>query len=143
MASVVAVLISIYTLHIQRQEKKPKIEVEINISLLAFGPQASDPVVMLTAKNPGKQTVTLSMPGFLLPQDMNASLPYPQSNVNFPFELSPEKSCSVWIDIKKFARQLKSEGFYGKVTLIGYYRDLVGRTYKSKKWEFNTDMWVA
>lgn len=140
--SVAAVLISLYTLHTQRQEKRPKIEVEISISLLASGLGVSDPVVMLSAKNPGHQAVTLSIPGFFLPHKMQMSIPYPQSNVSFPYELAPEKSCAVWVDLKKFARQLRAEGFYGEVTLTGFYRDLVGRTYKSKKWKFNSDTWA-
>jgi hypothetical protein len=141
--AIVAVLITFYTVRSQRQEKQQKIQVECSISLLTYGPgEVSDPVVMLRAKNPGRQTVTLSVSGFFLPQKKTMSFLYPQSTVTFPYELLPEKSCQVWMDLKNFSRQLHEEGFYGEMKLTGFYRDLVGRTYKSKKWKFNPDIWA-
>src|ERR1051326_1405690 len=141
-ASVAAVVLSTYTLYVQRREKRPRIEVEASISFIAFGPNVSDPVVMLTAKNLGQQTATLSIPGFFLPNRMQMSIPNPNSIVQFPYEIPPDKNCQVWIDLKKFAGQLKHTGFYGEITLVGFYKDLVGRTYKSKKWKFNIDIWA-
>jgi hypothetical protein len=140
--SIAAVLVAAYALHLQRQEKRPKIEVECSISLLKFGLAVSEAVVMLTAKNPGRQTVTLSTPGFFLPGKKGLSFMNPQSNVTFPHELAPEKSCQVWMDLKEFSRELIAEGYYGEIKLVGFFSDMVGRTYKSKKWEFNPNTWA-
>lgn len=140
--SVAAVLISTYTLYTQRKDKKRTIVVEVNISFLVYDAGVSAPVVMLLAKNFGQQVATLSVPGFLLPNKMHMTITHPRSTVKFPYELLPDKSCQVWLDLKEFAAQLKEEGYYGEITVTGFYRDLVGRMYKSKKWKFDVDEWT-
>jgi len=130
-----------YTIYTKRRENKAQIEVEAQISLLAFGPNISDALVMLTAKNPGEKAVLLNTQGFKLPDEKQIIFPIPQSNVKFPYELPPGRDCKVWTDAKKFAQELKSEGYYGKVKLVPYYTDQLGKIYKGKKWEFDLDSW--
>jgi hypothetical protein len=138
-----AALLSTYTAYSQRREKKSLIDVSITISMLVRGRNVSDPVVMLTASNPGQKAVTLCGEGFILPNGKTVVFPYQNTNVQFPYDLTPEKNCQVWMDTKQLALVLQGEGYYGEVNLIGFYHDQVGKTHKSKKWKFNTYVWAS
>ena len=131
-----------YTIYTKRRENKARVEVESQISLLVFGRNVSDAVIMLTAKNPGEKAILLNTQGFLLPNDKQLFFPLPHSDVTFPYELQPGKDCRVWSDAKKFAQTLKHEGYYGSINLVPYFKDQLGRVYKGKKWKFNLDVWA-
>ena len=73
---------------------------------------------------------------------MTLVFPNPRSNVVFPCELLPGNNCKVWSPLTDLARQLKEEGFSGKVKLVGFCRDAVGTTYKGKRWKLDVDQWA-
>ena len=80
--------------------------------------------------------------GFILPDKKRMFLRNPGSDVRFPHVLAPEGSCTVGIDVHELARHLKSEGYGGKIKVVGFYLDQVGRIYKSRGWEFDIEEWL-
>jgi len=106
--------VSLYTLILRKE--KFKIKVKVTTGFLG---STSDAMVFLSASNPGQRLVTLSGQGFTLVD--KRSLVFPKTNVIFPYELLPGKSCQIWIEARRIAETLKSYGFSGKVKLIGFY----------------------
>jgi hypothetical protein len=140
--AVYGAVLATYTLIAQLRENRSKVNVKISTGFLAFAEDTSDAMVFLSASNPGQKEVTLSSWGFVLPNKKQLFVPYPQSNVTFPYDLLPSKSCQIWIEAREIARALKSEGFSGKVKLVGFYRDQLDRTYRSKPYKFDVDDWA-
>lgn len=123
-------------------EKKRKIRVELNIGLLIGGLQPSPPMLLLSAMNPGNRGVKLNTVGLILPNKKNMFFPIPQSNVTFPYTLPEGERCTVWVEAKQIAQDLKKEGFTGKTKLVGYYTDALNTTYKSKPINFDINEWI-
>lgn len=115
---VIGTLVAIYTANVQKREKSSRIQVEVNNSLLDYETHLSGMVLTIHACNPGHKSITLSSQGFILPDKKKMFLRNPGSNVRFPYELTPEKSCTVWIDANELAYSLKSEGYDGKIKII-------------------------
>lgn len=139
---IIGTLAAVYAAYAQKREKSSRIRVEVNNSLLDYETHLSDLVLTIRASNPGHKAVTLSSQGFILPDKKRVFLRAPGSDVRFPHELMPEKSCTAWMDARELAHLLKSEGYDGKIKLVGFYLDQVGRTYKSPKWEFDVNEWL-
>ena len=99
----------------------------------------SDAMVFVEAANPGQKPVTLSSVGFILPFQSKVFLRQPQGTVRIPCELAPESSCQIWIGAREMAALLRSHGLSGKLKVVGFYADQVGRTHKSKPFEVDAD----
>lgn len=139
-AAIVASIVAAYNAISEWRSRRPNIKV--GISMRAFDPcpgSPTDTMVFLVAANPGSTAVTLGWMGFVLPNRSKLTLTDPESNVSFPHKLLPEESCQVWIEASRLAKHLKSDGFSDNVKLIGFYKDVVGRTYKSKPFEFDVE----
>jgi hypothetical protein len=139
---VIGALTAVYTVYLQKREKGSHIKVEVNNSLLDYDTHLSDLVLTIRASNLGHKSVTLSSQGFILPDNKRMFLRNPGSDVRFPHVLAPERSCTVWVDAHELARHLKSEGYGGKIKLVGFYLDQVDRIYKSRGWEFDVEEWL-
>jgi hypothetical protein len=139
---VIGTLVAVYSAYSQRREKGSRIKVEVNNSLLDYETHLSDLVLTIRASNPGHKPVTLSSQGFILPDEKRMFLRNPGSDVRFPHVLAPERSCTVWVNAHDLARLLKSEGYGGKIKLVGFYLDQVDRMYKSRGWEFDIEEWL-
>jgi hypothetical protein len=98
-------------------------------------------MLILSASNTGKKTVTLTMMGLILPTKDKKYLDFlrPNSHVRFPHDLLEGKSCSVYIELKELSNELKQEGYSGKISLKGYYKDAIGGRYESKSIKFNIE----
>jgi len=141
--AVYGAILSTYNFLVERRKHRPSVNVKISQGFLSSGAgDVSDLMLFLSASNPGEKAVTLASHGFELPNKKNLVFPRAQSDVTFPCELLPEKGCQVWMPVLDVARALRSEGFSGKVKLVGFYRDQVGRTHRSKPYEFNVDEWI-
>jgi hypothetical protein len=141
--AIYAAILSTINLYTQRRDKQGRLVVKISTGITTLAPGvASDALLFLEAANPAHKTVVVNIPGFILPDGREMVIPYPQSNVVFPFKLEPEHDCKIWIDLKKIARQLHAEGFTDAVNLVGFYRDAVGRKHKSKKFKLNITTWL-
>ncbi len=137
--AVYGAVLSTYTAWAARQEKKRKIKVELSYGFSVSPPMVGPKSLFISALNMGKPTVTLTSMGLVLPDKRYLTPLYPKSNVSFPYALLEGKNCSVWIELKELAEQLKQEGYSGKVSLIGFYNDAIGGKYKSKPLEFDIE----
>ncbi len=137
-------ILSTYTLIQNRQEKQRRVSVKLSNGFLHYGNDGLSPaMLLLEATNPGDRTVILNTAGLSLPDGKTVAFLNPQSNVSFPHSLAEGNSCIVWTPLKELARQLRQEGYSGKVKLVGFFRDQLGRLYKSKAFIFDIEGWPA
>jgi|GEM_PF-1991175 len=128
----------------QWRNAKPRVSVGIQQSVIIMGSgSCSEPVITVTPKNYGQKKVTLSNMGFLLPDKKILGVPLPLGPVRLPYELEPEANCTMWVEEKEFAKSILSQGMTGRVKIVGYVVDAVGRQYKSKSLEFNVDPFLS
>ncbi|MDP2937524.1 MAG: hypothetical protein Q8O86_13650 [Dehalococcoidia bacterium] len=96
-------------------------------------------MLLIEASNPGNRTVTLNSAGITLLDDKTVVFPNPVSNVSFPHGLDEGKSCLVWTPMKEFTSALRHEGHKGRVRLVAFYRNQLGKEYNSEKLDFDID----
>lgn len=133
----------IYNAVKQYYTSKLNIKIKIGMGFLTHEIRGlSETMVFLSAANNGERAVTLSSGSFQLPDKASIAIFRPQSDVTFPHELLPKKSCQIWVEAKEIARMIRSRGWSGKVKLIGVYGDRVGRSYKSKPFKFDVGKWL-
>jgi hypothetical protein len=144
---ILTALIALYgaglsTLIALREWKARRPDVHVGLSMGTFDAcpgNPTDTMVFLVAANAGTKAATLAWMGFVLPNRSRLTLTDPDSNATFPHKLMPEESCQVWIEATRLAEHLKSDGFSDSVKLIGFYKNVVGRVYKSKPFEFGAE----
>ena len=136
-------ILSTYSIWSRRQEQKRKLKVSLNYGLtLNLLSQGKPPLMLiLSAVNIGKKTVTLTMMGLILPTKDKKYLAFlhPNSLVSFPYDLIEGKSCSVYAEPKEVANELKQLGYSGKINLKGYYKDAIGSKYISESLKFDVE----
>lgn len=134
-------IVSTYSVWNARQQNKREVKVSLNYGLILLHQQL--PRLILSAKNTGNKTVTLSSMGLILPRKKNNLFtpirPDTMGLVTFPHDLDAGKDCSVYFELKNLAEELRLEGFSGKINLKGYFRDAIGNTYKGKPFKFEID----
>ncbi len=143
LVAVYGAILATYTAVARWREKRARINVKISLGVISQElAGSSETLVILSASNPGSKAITLSSWGLTLPNRNHLAFPNPLgSDVQFPHELAPETSCRVWVEAKEIARAMKTEGYSDKAKVVGFYRDQVGRTYKSKPFEFGVEDW--
>jgi hypothetical protein len=135
-------LLSTYSVWTARQEHKREIKVELSYGFMRNPLSGvSPPMLLLSASNTGTKTVTLTSMGLILPRKDKKYLIFaqPESNVSFPCDLLEGKNCNVWVTTKELAEDLKREGYSGRISLKGYYRDAIGGYYESKSFKFDIE----
>jgi hypothetical protein len=142
--AILATLTFIYQWRLSR----PRVEVDIQESLVfpflgnptnvgePFGP-----VVSVSPRNMGQKKVVLHSWGFTINRNEESIMvTQPSGLVEFPYELLPDSSCSLWVPAKQLAERLHSQGISGKVKLSGYVEDAVKRRYRSKPMKFDVHL---
>ena len=136
-------ILSTISIWYARQEQKRKLKVSLRYGFSLDPLSQGKPPLMpiLSAYNIRKKTVTLTMVGLILPTKDKKYLDLlrPNSNVSFPHDLLEGKSCDVYIEPKELTNQLKKEGYSGKISLKGYYKDAIGSKYISKSLKFDIE----
>lgn len=143
--NVCSTIIIILSFVARRKEKKGLLNVDVRIGLFKTMFGLKGPELFISAYNIGNRPVTISSFGLIVPKkndrrymtffDFN-------SNLEFPYEVYPGKSCEVWQEPEWVANNLKSEGFTGKVKVKGFYRDQTKREYRGKKFIFDIDEYL-
>ena len=141
-AAVVSIGLNIFQDITKRKEHRRQIKVTVRIGFFDLSTGLSETVLFLEAGNAGATPITISSCGVILPDKRKLIFTHPQSNVKLPHELMPGKSCTCWIAIDGFARQLKEEGFNSRQNIVGYYSDQLNREHRSKAVKFNVDEWI-
>jgi len=139
--AVYGAILSTYTIWNARKEHKREIRVELAYGFSTHPLSPKGLLLILTALNTGSKTVTLTSMGLILPRKDKKYCTFlrPNSNVSFPYDLPEEKNCSVWIDTKELAENLKQEGYSGEINLKGYYGDALSGKYESKQLKFDIE----
>ena len=142
--STILAILEVYRFRAEQREREPRIRVEIARGFMRQGDAVGPDLIFLDAANAGDKNVTLSFPALLLPDGKYLMTPIPrgdESNVTFPCELLPGRSCSTWREAGNLARSLRKNGYSGRIEIVGEYRDAVGNSYKSKPFNFDIDYW--
>ena len=140
--AVYGAILSTYMTWNARQEHKREIKVQTSFGFIKSPFSGVSPLMIIsTAMNTGRKTVTLSSVGLILPNKDKEYLTFlkPNSAVSFPYDLVEGKSCQVWDTAKELAVDLKREGYSGRINLKGYYKDAIGNEFRSKPLRFNID----
>ena len=115
--AVYGAILSSYAIWNARQEHKREIKVQTSFGFIKSPITGVSPLMVIsTAMNTGRKTVSLTNMGFILPNKDREYLIllHPQSNVSFPYDLVEGKSCQVWDTTNELAVDLKREGYSGK-----------------------------
>jgi hypothetical protein len=89
----------------------------------------------------GQKKVVLHSWGFTVNRNEESIMvTQPTGFIEFPYEIQPDSSCSLWVPAKQLAERLHSQGISGKVKLYGYVEDAVKRRYRSKPMKFDVHL---
>ena len=130
--AVYGALLSTWSAVSAQLEKRRHVTIKISYGFPTFGPELGPASIIVTALNKGHTPVTLSNAGIRWPDGRTTVCFEDSGNTKFPQELEGGKSCFVLIEIQLLARQLKIAGFSGTVTLNGFFRDALDKTYTGK-----------
>jgi len=124
-------------LRIAERRRRVNVTVAWGLGVSGGMPEGSA-LFVVSATNPGVRDVTLSSAGFILP-DKRSFLLLQTPGLALPHRLEEGANCGFWLDPRGVAVNLKYEGLGGKVSVVGYFGDTVGRVYKSEPTEFDID----
>jgi len=93
---------------------------------------------VVSAANTGGRDVSLSSAGFILPDSRNFML-LETPGLVLPHRLQEGANCGFWLDPRGVAVNLKQNGLGGKVRIVGYFTDTLGKKYRSEPTEFDID----
>lgn len=143
------------TLREIRNEKKPKINVEISegtesrvteVNQQGISKRESKPTIIVTALNKGQREVTLQFVELWLEniQKLNLKNILPDFYlsegkrvfITLPYPLLPGRKFSAQIYSEDILRALKREGYSKRAKVIGHYISSVGNVFKSKPYYF-------
>lgn len=133
-------VLTTYTIHQQRKDKK----IDIKVSLYEGLMQTGDNVIsylFVKAANHGELETTLSSWQLVLPNKKNLLYPNARGQDILPFALKQKKSYQVWIPVKVVADSLSKYGYKNIVKVRAVYFDQIDNKYFSKKFEINIPEW--
>jgi len=127
----------------KRREKKFRVNVTLKHGWPTYANGTLGAAVLLIeAMNPGSRCVTLTSYGILLPNKGSLVFPSDFGNGNtLPYALAAGKNCTKWMDTLRVTEALLGSGWQGKIKLVGFYGDALGKKYKSKPLNFDIAMW--
>jgi hypothetical protein len=135
-------ILATYSLLKDRRERRRVLKVRLWTAIPVSANGAGDPLLMIGAANPGERVVHVVGAGFKVVRPKQSfALFQPQSDVRFPHALEEGKSCSVWLESRNVATQLRGLGYAGTVRLVGYFQDAVGTQHFSKALRFDIEAW--
>lgn len=121
----------------QLQENRRRLKVEINISLVGYG-NAVEKYLSLQSSNISKRPISLSSYGLLLP-DRKKYWRENESPYQFPTQLTDGQATTIWMKWEDVLNKLKEEGYKGKIKVRGFFDDVTGKRYLSKKYALNLE----
>ncbi|XES77505.1 MAG: hypothetical protein ACBZ72_01195 [Candidatus Bathyarchaeia archaeon] len=133
-------VLSTFTIISQKKEHKREVKVTLSFGFVDQG-RPLEAMFILSAKNTGSKTVTMSSRGLILPN--NKILHFVrQSYFPFPIELTEGKDIFDWREVKELAQELKKEGYSGIIEVKGFFKDAVDHWYESKLVKFDLEEWT-
>ena len=102
------------------------------------GRPTTSALFVLSATNAGDRDITLSNAGLILPDKRNLVM-LETPGLQLPHRLQEGSNCGTLLDPRGVAVNLKREGLHGKVRIVGFFTDTVGKRYNSHPAEFDVD----
>lgn len=137
--AVYGALLSTYNAYVQRKQSKRQIVVTVTWGFLTYTTRLSELMLYIQASNPGHRPLTLTGNGFRLPGGRQAVLTAAEGTVQLPHSLTEGTSCTHWIPAREIKHELRASGFSGKVPIIGFYLDALGKCHVSKPFELDVN----
>jgi hypothetical protein len=131
--------LSTYKILSDRKSSKRNVTVKVTTGIISQGCAPHPFIINISAINMGLRDVTLKSVGFLLPNGKEPIIMAQNTTIRFPYTLPEGNECTVSKFRFKLAKELKQNGFSGKVKLRGYYQGATGEYYKSKPHAFDID----
>lgn len=132
---------SIYNLVVNIKRNRFNLRVTLTHGYIRPLGGSSAPVLTVDISNIGNRPACIKSCGFILPNKMYLTFtnPYPHAMAELPHDLLEGKNFTFWYPIGLMAETLRKDGFGDTVRLIGFYKDAIGNTYKSKPLSFDID----
>jgi hypothetical protein len=134
--AVTGLALSVYNTVQARQDKRPKLRVNVSFGFLTFGRELSDQKIIFEVGNPWNQNVTLA--SLLIPLPNKKSLIFfdLEGQNKMPHVLAPGTSTRFWID----SGQLEADTIKGGIRHHGKFEvvacDALGNKYRSNPISF-------
>jgi hypothetical protein len=154
-----AVVSAIVNLIFRWDEKRPKVKVVTSIGSWELRGSGKPEAIIFSAQNNGAE-ITIKNYGLRIKKyiifeeevpevlglgflayylDNNKYSVKLETYESFPFKLSRNTSCSIGIYIDNIAKKLVKEGYHGKISLIGYFKNQNDKLYKSNIYRLDID----
>lgn len=141
--AVAGLIFSIYNFYASRKDKKPQVEVKVQVGTVSRVNPIPNTFVV-EAINVGYRTVTFVDVGILLPK--KEQIVFRGFSITEPIQtsyvLSEGLNVIVGTAAKEIANVLRAKGYSRYVRVIGFYKDTMGIVYKSKAFRFNVEEWL-
>jgi len=124
-------------LRVAERRRRLKVAVAWGLGMSGGRPEGSA-LFVVSAANTGGRDVSLSSAGFILPDSRNFML-LETPGLVLPHRLQEGANCAFWLDPRGVAVNLKQNGLGGKVRIVGYFTDTLGKKYRSEPTEFDID----
>lgn len=120
---------------------KRRVKVTLRIGAHPHGVQVGRPCVLLCAVNSGSRAVALNGFGLYLPdgRELGEVQSGFLSTIPLSQELADGGGCTAWLDAERLALSLNERHMSGEVKLRGFYRNTLGKEYKSKTLIFHIE----
>lgn len=120
------------------------LRVDVSLGFLAGPDYFSETQLFLKAANTGNKPVTISSMGYeVIGHNFSLFEACPESNITFPYELQPGKSCDTWGPPERLIEPLSQKKITGAVKLQPYFYTQTGKSYKGAPFEVDTAEWSA
>lgn len=139
LTGVVGTVLAGYTTYVTWQQNREHIVVRLSLGRLSTSPDKT--ILIIDAVNDGALPIMLTSYGLRLPDhpldtERNMRLPVYDwtlaPSAQIPCVIEPRARCVLLVDAEPVARSLQSElGIRGRVRLVAYVDDALGRQWKS------------
>lgn len=140
--AVIGLGFSIYNFYIGRRDRRPALIAKISNGFLTYGPELSEPMLLLEVANPGEKKVIVSGVHIAWGKQ-TAFFPHGIPGTKaVPFELLSGEGANFWTPLKEFALALHEQGAKGRVKVKACFTDGVGNKYCSKNFGIDITGWA-
>lgn len=130
LVAVYGAILSTYGIYQSYEDKQAKIKVELNYGITKDGLGTTE-TYLISAKNLGERTVTLSNVAFNLPKGYKIEIMTPLRERRLPCKLQSGECFTVDYDMRTLVQTLEKQGCNDLQEITAYYSDQIGNKYQS------------
>lgn len=124
----------------QLLENLRRLKVTCSVSYISDGAGNVETVLSLEGANISKRPISLASYGLKLPNKKQLYFPNDSSN-EFPTILTDGRAVTLWRNANLIAHGLEQNDFRGTIKIRGFFRDVTGKEFLSKKMKFDLGVW--